>query len=220
MERNLHPRWPQFPSLPALVHWAQSFFLTLGILALGYCAILFADASFSQFEQSRLFEKMSQAGSHSAALTVPHAPFEFSSTDEPLIAAVQEGTPWGRIELIRLGLSVMIAEGDDEKTLRRGVGHIPGTALPGQPGNVGLAAHRDTYFRPLENIRVHDEIFLTTLAGVYRYRVQSLEVVGPKDIQVLDPQGGQTLTLVTCYPFHFVGSAPHRFIVHAQRIDH
>ena len=102
--------------------------------------------------------------------------------------------------------------------LRRAAGHIKGTALPGTSGNVGIAGHRDTLFRPLRHIRQDDVITLTTLQGLYRYRVVSTKVVSPYDVAVLNPDGREILTLVTCYPFHFVGPAPDRFIVRATRI--
>ena len=109
----------------------------------------------------------------------------------------------------------MVREGADEGTLSRAVGHIPGTALPGKVGNVGLAGHRDTFFRPLRNIRADDIIELQTTSGTYRYVVKSTRIVTPRDVSVLAASGGDTLTLVTCYPFYYVGSAPKRFIVHA-----
>ena len=124
----------------------------------------------------------------------------------------------GRIEITRIGLTAMVREGIDEQTLRRAAGHIPGTALPGQHGNVAFAGHRDTFFRPLRNIRRDDEITVTTSEGSDRYRVNSTRVVEPEDIYVLDDSGEDVLTLVTCYPFYFVGSAPKRFIVRAQRV--
>jgi sortase A len=95
------------------------------------------------------------------------------------------------------------------------VGHIPGTALPGDSGNVGLAAHRDTFFRRLRDIRPDDEIVLTTPDGTFRYTVEGTKVVEPGDVWVLDPTEEPALTLVTCYPFTYVGSAPQRFIVRA-----
>jgi sortase A len=128
------------------------------------------------------------------------------------------GSLIGRIEIPRLGLSVIVVEGVDRLILRRSVGHIPGTALPGQPGNVGISGHRDTFFRPLRNIRQDDIITLTTLLGEYRYRVVSTKVVSPSDVAVLDPSENEILTLVTCYPFYFVGRAPGRFIVRAERV--
>jgi sortase A len=102
--------------------------------------------------------------------------------------------------------------------LRHAVGHIPGTPLPGQQGNVGLAGHRDTFFRGLRNIQKDDEITLTTLHGSYRYRVDSTRIVRPEDTKVLAATADDFLTLVTCYPFYFVGPAPKRFIVRAHRI--
>jgi len=123
----------------------------------------------------------------------------------------------GRIEIGTIGLSAMILEGTDGKTLRRAVGHIPGTALPGQQGNAAIAGHRDTFFRGLRNILKDDEITLTTSNGTHRYRVDSTQVVEPEDIWVLDHSDESILTLVTCYPFYFVGPAPQRFIVRAHR---
>jgi sortase A len=125
----------------------------------------------------------------------------------------------GRLEIPRLKLAVMVREGADESTLSRAVGHIPGTALPGRIGNVGLAGHRDTFFRKLMNIHADDTIELQTTTGTYRYLVKSTRIVTPRDVSVLKASGGETLTLVTCYPFYYVGSAPKRFIVRATQIE-
>jgi sortase A len=121
----------------------------------------------------------------------------------------------GRIDIPRLGLSAIVIEGTSATSLRRAVGHITGTALPGQPGNVGISGHRDTFFRPLRNIRRNDIITLTTLFGDYRYRVVSTRIVRPDSVAELDPSRDEILTLVTCYPFYYVGPAPNRFIVKA-----
>jgi sortase A len=124
----------------------------------------------------------------------------------------------GRIEISTIGLEAMILEGADARTLRRAVGHIPGTPLPGQQGNVAITGHRDTFFRPLHHIRKDDEITLTTLNGSFRYRVDSTQVVEPEDTEVLADSDDAVLTLVTCYPFYLVGPAPKRFIVRAHMI--
>lgn len=125
----------------------------------------------------------------------------------------------GRLEIPRLGLSALVAEGQAESTLRRAVGHIPGTALPGDGGNVGLAGHRDTFFRQLRHVRPGDQVRLTTLDGAFEYQVASVEVVDPDRIDVLaGPAYGEALTLVTCYPFEFIGRAPRRYIVRAERL--
>ena len=117
----------------------------------------------------------------------------------------------------RLGVSVMVIEGISSKTLRRAAGHIPGTAMPGNLGNSAISAHRDTFFRPLRNIRQDDIITVTTPLAEYRYRVISFRIVAPTDVSVLEPSVNEILTLVTCYPFYFVGAAPDRFIVRAER---
>lgn len=122
----------------------------------------------------------------------------------------------GRLRIRRLNVTVMVREGAGAGTLERAVGHIPGTALPGAMGNVALAGHRDTFFRPLRNIKKDDTIDLETEKGTYRYLVESTKIVGPRDVSVLGAAAKeQTLTLVTCYPFYYVGSAPKRFIVRA-----
>jgi sortase A len=124
----------------------------------------------------------------------------------------------GTIEIPSLGLATTVLEGDDARILALAVGHIPGTALPGPYGNVGLAGHRNTFFRPLQKIKVGDEIRLSTGSGVFKYRVVSLRVVFPSAIEVLDYTQRPTLTLVTCYPFHTIGAAPERLIVRAEMV--
>ena len=125
----------------------------------------------------------------------------------------------GRLEIPRLHLSTVILEGDDEHALRLGAGHVPSTALPDQAGNVAIAAHRDTFFRPLRHIAPQDRITLTTPESVFHYAVESTELVSPRDVQVLAPSRDPELTLVTCYPFYYIGPAPQRFIVHARRVS-
>jgi sortase A len=171
---------------------------------LGYCGFIVADAWVFQQRESRDLERL--LGNHGPRVQTPGPP------------AIRARGLIGRLEIPRLGLSAILIEGDDPKTLRRAVGHIPGTPLPGQPGNVALTGHRDTFFRPLRNIRANDVIVVTTLQGEYRYRVVSTQVVSPENIAVLNSSGGEILTLVTCYPFYFVGAAPDRFIVRAERL--
>lgn len=141
---------------------------------------------------------------------------ESSPASAPM-GPLQPGDPFGRISIPRIGLSAMVAEGDDEDTLRHAVGHIPGTAAPWGAGNVALAGHRDTFFRGLSRVRLDDVIELETLRGTFKYRVERITVVGPQDIQVLQSPEWD-LTLVTCFPFHYVGPAPHRYIVQGSRL--
>jgi sortase A len=125
----------------------------------------------------------------------------------------------GRIWIPKLRLSAMVREGDDDGTLRQAVGHIPATPFPGQPGNVGVAAHRDTFFRRLGDLQTGDSIGFSTMDGEFTYEVESLRVVAPQDVEVLAPSQDKVLTMVTCYPFFYIGNAPKRFIVRAKQIS-
>ena len=125
----------------------------------------------------------------------------------------------GRLEVPRIGLAAAVREGVDDATLDVSIGHVPGTAPPGRPGNSALAAHRDAEFRPLRRIRVGDEIRFVGPDGATRYRVEWTRVVPPARVDVLAATpSGAALTLVTCYPFGFVGHAPLRFVVRATRV--
>jgi sortase A len=123
--------------------------------------------------------------------------------------------PLAVLRIPRLGLEVPVLEGTGEWTLDRAVGHIEGTAGPGDEGNVGIAGHRDGFFRVLKDIAPGDVVDLALVGKVRRFRVERLSIVGPDDTWVLAPSASPQLTLVTCHPFYFVGSAPRRFIVHA-----
>jgi sortase A len=125
----------------------------------------------------------------------------------------------GRLSVPRLQLSAMISEGIDQNTLQLAIGHIPATALPGQAGNVGLAGHRDTFFRGLKELRTKDEIQVSTFSGDFKYVVESLMIVEPDNVAVLAPSSDNVLTLVTCYPFSYVGTAPKRFVVRARQVS-
>jgi sortase A len=131
---------------------------------------------------------------------------------------LRPGDLLGRLEIPSIGLSAVVVHGISPHNLSVAVGHIPGTTLPGQPGNIGFAAHRDTFFRPLRQIHTNDTISIQTLTGYFTYRVRSIRIVRPTEVWVLDPTPTETLTLITCHPFHFIGAAPNRFIVTADRI--
>jgi sortase A len=186
--------------------WTQRVLFTVALSVLAYCGFVVLDAWNFQRAERRQFD----AG-ETACVT----------NASPLLAKVgpaAEEDLIGLIKIPRLGMSVIVIEGTSAKVLRRAAGHIPGTALPGQPGNVGISGHRDTFFQPLENIRPNDIITLSTLLGEYRYKVVSTTVVSPYDVAVLKTSRKEILTLVTCYPFYFVGPAPDRFIVRAVRV--
>ena len=154
-------------------------------------------------------------GKERAKLEVRELPLPLPKPPQPVPRTPARSELIGRLEIPRLHLTAMVLEGADSGTLRKAVGHIPGTALPGNTGNVGLAGHRDTFFAMLRDIRQDDAIALETENGTYQYVVESIQIVGPHDVQVLAASNKDALTLVTCYPFFFVGSAPKRFIVRA-----
>ena len=137
------------------------------------------------------------------------------SSDAPSKA----GAVMGRLEIKQIGLSVPVLQSYDPATLKRGVGHVPGTAVPGGLGNMVLAGHRDTYFRALRDAHVGMEIEVVTEEGRYRYSIDSMEVVTPEQVEVLDIGSRPEMTLITCYPFNYVGAAPKRFIVHAHLLS-
>ncbi len=145
---------------------------------------------------------------------------ELREQDVPAYPPVSAADPVvGRIEIPRVGVSAPILEGVDDATIRRAVGHFPETPLPGQEGNAALAAHRTTDFYGLRHIRIGDEVTVTSARGAFRYRVERTWVVKPEEVSVLDPVPGKVLTLVTCYPFDYDGSAPERFIVRARAVE-
>jgi sortase A len=127
-------------------------------------------------------------------------------------------TSWmARLEIPRLNYSVIVREGTDRSTLALGVGHIAGTALPGPSGNVGLAGHRDTFFRRLGELKIGDSVRLQTLNEDYTYTVTQISIVKPSENKVLSDTASPSLTLVTCYPLWGIGAAPQRLIVQATR---
>ena len=182
--------------------WIERVLLGTGIVCLVWWGVVSLQATRYQREQRAALE-----GIRTAA-----APAGVDAS-----AVLATGSLIGSLEIPRLRVSAMIAEGDDDATLKVAIGHLPDTALPWHDGNSALAGHRDTFFRPLQHIRVGDELRVSTLHGDFRYQVRETMVVGPNDVGVLDRTDRPTLTLITCYPFSYVGKAPRRFIVRAER---
>jgi len=226
MNPRIEPRKYRPTRSQSILRWSRYPFFIVGILALSYCATVLLDTWMYQVYETWRFQRALK-GSQTSARSVE----QLASPPLPARAEADRaraesfgidghtGSPLGRIEISSIGLAAMIAEGVDRRTLRRAVGHIPGTPLPGQPGNVVITGHRDTFFRGLRNIHKDDEITLTTLYGSHRYRVDFTEVVEPTANEVLNDSADAILTIVTCYPFYFVGPAPKRFIVRAHRIS-
>jgi len=181
-----------------ILRGACYFFLAIGLLALGYAGFVFAD---SHAYQALEMKKFKQAG----RLLEPRN--------------LVEGDVIGEIQVPRLRLNAMVVQGDSPASLRRAVGHLIKSALPGEWGNVALAGHRDTFFRPLRDIRLGDEIRFKTRERSFKYRVESIEVVAPTDIRVLKSSTGHDLTLLTCFPIYYIGPAPKRLVVRAREVD-
>jgi sortase A len=174
-----------------------------GVLALAYVGLTLFNARIYQQDAELTLEKEIKAQ-------------EVHETALPKLA-VKEGDILGRIEIPRIKLSVVLLEGTTSQTLQHGVGHIEGTALPGESGNIGIAGHRDTYFRGLKDIQASDKIEIQTIEGITRYEVDWIQITVPSDVAIVSPTADSALTLVTCYPFHYIGAAPERFVVRAHR---
>lgn len=205
--------------------WLERILLLVGIVCLGIFLWSWLDARMFEEQQNEVLEQTLAEHQALPAKTTPASETDALSSfkraeKKPESPPPGEGELLGRIRIPRVDVTAVIVEGVGKKSLRRAAGHIPGTALPtGDDGNVGIAAHRDSFFRGLKDIREDDTIELTTLEGTRRYKVEWTKIVQPSDTSVLAPTGEPALTLVTCYPFYYVGSAPERFIVRAHRID-
>jgi sortase A len=187
----------------SFLRWVRTLLFIAGALAIFYVVLTLLHAKlYQEAAGSALDQQITAQDQHKVSLSR---------------SVAREGDVLGRIEIPRLGVMVAILEGTTSQTLRLGVGHIEGTALPGEPGNIGIAGHRDTYFRALKDIRTNDEIQIETATGLTRYQVDWTQIVAPGDTEILAPSTISAITLVTCYPFHFIGPAPERFIVHAHK---
>src|SRR5438552_709658 len=217
MKVRIHGPEPLARSKPW--RFAQLICLIAGLLAMGVAAYSYAARYVYQAYENREFDRalLAHGSVHGAAQGAELSPLHAPAEQQKPTASPR--TLIGRIAIPRLGISAMIKEGIDYRTLTLAVGHIPSTAMPGETGNVGLAGHRDNLFRNLKDVARDDEITLTTLDNTYIYRVASFRVVNPEDVSVLAPRAGeQMLTLVTCYPFYLVRHAPQRFVVHARLV--
>jgi sortase A len=192
--------------------------LVVGIAGIGlYCEAWLYRIAYQAYENWQFDHQKAESPQPPRPTKRAALPASLPDPDRGVTKDPVTGTGWvvGRISIPRLNISAMVEEGVDATTLARAVGHIPGTALPGETGNIGIAGHRDTFFEKLKDLKPHDQIDFTTHGGLYHYTVDSLTIVDPSDVSVLEARGGKKLTIVTCFPFRYVGNAPRRFIVHA-----
>jgi len=197
-------RMPLSTRVRWLLRGTRYLLFITGSLALGYVGFSLLDAKLYQVSAKRSLESLVQVEKEHKVI-------------QPK-AAVKAGDVLGLMQIPRLGVSVAVLQGTNSRMLRLGAGHIEGTPLPGEPGNSGIAGHRDTFFRELKDVRKNDEIEFQTATGLLRYQVDWVKVVAPDDTSVLTASTESALTLVTCYPFYFVGPAPDRFVVRATQV--
>ncbi|MBW2382992.1 MAG: class D sortase [Deltaproteobacteria bacterium] len=195
---------------------AERLLLGVGLACLTVYVTACAERSFFQSRQGRGFDQQLELALGEEA----HDQSEWSAKRVDRFQILQSGEfdALGRLEIPRAGVSVMVLEGTADATLDRAVGHIDGTARPGEDGNIGIAGHRDSFFRGLRHLETGDVLSFATREGLAQYEVAEISIVAPQDVEVLDPTDEPALTLVTCYPFYFVGNAPKRFIVRAHRV--
>ena len=211
-DRAAGARSRAFWTLVEAVAWATA------IVCLAYVSVRHIDSVNANRESLRRFIELKNADRHRASV-------DLTLWSAPRIAAWHKArdltspTPLAILRIPRIHLDVPVLEGTDELTLDRAVGHIENTAMPGGGGNVGIAGHRDGFFRGLMNVVPGDAIQLDTLHGSETFRIERTWIVSPEDVSVLDPTSERSLTLVTCYPFYFVGPAPQRYIVRAVHHD-
>jgi sortase A len=188
----------------------------LAIVLYGSASSRLALREFDKAQAATLSEASSPSGDDES---------EFSFWDQKRIEAYRDSLlvwvdpPVAVMSIEKLGLRVPVFEGTSDLVLNRGAGWISGTARPGEPGNVGIAGHRDGFFRGLKDIQLGDRIELSAPDTKLAFTVDEIRVVAPTDVHVLQPRSRASLTLVTCYPFYFVGSAPQRYIVHASVVE-
>ena len=199
--------------LRCILTWLERALWTAGCCALVYYVFTSIDASLTQRQLAQSFEESRTHVGVPVQATLNNSTAEVNKAPAPAGSGLV-----GRLEIPKLGVSSVILEGAGSQTLRVGLGHVPGTPLPGQPGNVVIAGHRDTFFRPLRNIEIGDEVSVDTTAHTYYYHVHSFEIVDPHNVSALRFHNKEELTLITCYPFSYAGPAPKRFVVHAEPV--
>ncbi len=187
---------------------AEDFLWVVALASIGFCSLAYGSAAIHQARQKAVLEALRANAAAPASLASATLTSKSNVANDFLL---------GLIEIPRLDTASVVEEGVDTSTLWKAVGHIPGTALPGERGNAVLAAHRDTYFSGLRDLTVGDLLSFKSPTATYSYRVESTRIVEPDDAEVLRPSNEPTLTLVTCYPFHYIGNAPQRYVVTARQ---
>lgn len=218
-EQVAHGARPRVQRTAGAVRWSSNFFLLVGLAMVGVWGFWQTYTAIYQHQQRQKFEQL--AAEFRATSPAAELPTGQPLTPDPAVPAPppRPGDVLGTIEHPSSGISAVVAEGVDDGTLRVAVGHVPTTGLPGSTRNVGLAGHRDSFFRGLGKIESGDRIILRTVQGTFTYEVAWHKIVKPHETWVLADEEHPALTLVTCYPFGYVGNAPKRYIVRARLVE-
>ena len=215
------------PLPPLVLAGLEGFLAAAGILCLLRAAIVRAEPAVTEATVGREFDReVAAARIDTSALDgEPESEPDCGDWSAARIRGFEElrkepwGSPLARLEIPTIGLRALVFDGTDHRTLDRGIGHVAGTPRPGEKGNIALAAHRDGFFRGLEKMGPGDELRLVTPHGCATYRTTKIDIVTPDDVSCLAPSDDSRVTLVTCYPFRFVGPAPLRFVLRAEKVD-
>ncbi len=210
-----------------LLRILESGFLTTGALLLVAFVLIRGWGDYQSWSDIRAFEQaVASASVTAAAKGTRYSPEpDYTLWSSKRIDDYHEGNeqrddpPLAIMSIETLDLKVPIYNGTDEINLNRGAGRIKGTAWIDSPGNLGIAGHRDGFFRVLKDIQLGDSINMLTHQGKTEFVVSSITIVDPTDVSVLAPTDESTITLVTCYPFYFVGHAPKRYIVKGELVS-
>jgi sortase A len=216
--KSIEQRRSRYPFRP------ESAFIVAGLAVLAFCAAAFIQGRLWSRASIRRFHDAQETSSPGTALrpTADKSGVDFSLWSDKRIAGYKESlaahfdAPLAVLRIDKIHLEVPVLEGTDDWTLNRGVGRISGTSPPGGAGNIGIAGHRDGFFRGLKDVQPGDRIVLETQHQPDTYVIDKVEIVAPNNTSVLLPTSVPSITLVTCYPFYFIGSAPQRYIVHAS----
>ena len=202
----------------------ERLLLILGVLLIAIYVAAYIHRTILSRAELRRVQTQQSVGTSSASRPDTRVDFDFSLWSQKRIAAYEQtltehiDPPLAVLRIPKVRLEVPVLEGTDDLILNRGVGHIAGTVHPGEDGNIGIAGHRDGFFRALKDVGPGDTVQLATLSRVDTYIVDRIVLVRPDDVSVLQPRSVSSLTLVTCYPFYYVGSAPERYIVQASKV--
>lgn len=203
----------------SLAAWVEGTLWAIAAASAVLVLLAAADRAIFSARETRLLDESTAAVERAREPGAAEASLALGADRERSVSPAAEVPFVAKLDIPSIALTALVVDGVDAKTLRRAVGRIPSSSLPGEAGDVALAGHRDSDFRSLGKLERGDPLFLRTAYGEFRYEVESIRIVTPQRVDVLTPADHPTLTLVTCYPFHYVGPAPLRYVVRAREVS-